>query len=410
MASVYKKPVFVTDPKTGKRVKTKSKKWWGRYRDETGQERRVPLATDKLVAQGMLADQVARVERILSGRMDPYEVHAIRPLLEHLEDFEINLRSRGNTEQYVYELTTKAKRIINGCKWCFIRDLSASAVQRYLAELRAKGLSVQTSNHYLRAIKQFSRWLVRDRRTHDDPLLHLSMLNVRVDRRHDRRALLPDEFSRLVDAAHSGPPVVCIPGPDRAMMYILAAWTGYRKGEIGSLTKRSLRLEDDPPTVTVAAAYSKRKRADTQVLHPDVVARLRTWLATKTDVGPDEPLFPISAKVPGGIDRRGANMMRADLKAARKKWIEEGETGEEKKRREESGFLKYCDENGLYADFHANRHTFITNLSRAGVKPRTAQALARHSDIRLTMGVYTHIGLADQAVAIQALPAPPQVE
>ena len=37
MASVYKKPVFVTDPKTGKKVKTKSKKWWGRYRDETGQ-------------------------------------------------------------------------------------------------------------------------------------------------------------------------------------------------------------------------------------------------------------------------------------------------------------------------------------------------------------------------------------
>ena len=40
-------------------------------------------------------------------------------------------------------------------------------------------------------------------------------------------------------------------------------------------------------------------------------------------------------------------------------------------------------------------------------KPRTAQALARHSDIRLTMGVYTHIGLEDQALAIEALPAPP---
>lgn len=37
-----------------------------------------------------------------------------------------------------------------------------------------------------------------------------------------------------------------------------------------------------------------------------------------------------------------------------------------------------------------------------------AQSLARHSDIRLTMGVYTHIALMDQAEAIETLPAPPR--
>ncbi|MGE0759962.1 MAG: tyrosine-type recombinase/integrase [Pirellulaceae bacterium] len=213
----------------------------------------------------------------------------------------------------------------------------------------------------------------------------------------------------LDEAAHTGKPAVCIPGPDRAIMYILAAWTGYRKGEIGSLTKRSLWLDDVPPTITVAAAYSKRKRTDTQVLHPEVAARLWEWLATKAKLPADGLLFPISSKVPGGVDRRGAKMMRADLKAARMKWIDEAEAAEEKQKREESDFLAYCDENGLYADFHANRHTSITNLSRAGVKPRTAQALARHSDIRLTMGVYTHIGLEDQALAIEALLAPPRL-
>ena len=63
----------------------------------------------------------------------------------------------------------------------------------------------------------------------------------------------------------------------------------------------------------------------------------------------------------------------------------------------------------MFADFHANRHTFITNLERAGVSPRVAQTLARHSDIRLTMGIYTHIGLQDQTAAITSLPAPPSV-
>jgi hypothetical protein len=35
-----------------------------------------------------------------------------------------------------------------------------------------------------------------------------------------------------------------------------------------------------------------------------------------------------------------------------------------------------------------------------------AQTLARHSDGRLTLGVYTHIGLHEQAAAIEALPGP----
>lgn len=118
----------------------------------------------------------------------------------------------------MYEVTTKVHRIVEGSKWTTIRDLSASRVQKHLADLRAGGLSLQTSNHYLRAIKQVSRWLVRDRRTSDDPLVHLAMLNVKIDRRHDRRALSADEFARLVKAAASGPPVVCIPGPDRAII------------------------------------------------------------------------------------------------------------------------------------------------------------------------------------------------
>ena len=175
------------------------------------------------------------------------------------------------------------------------------------------------------------------------------------------------------------------------------------------LTKRSLRLDDDPPTVVVAACYSKRKRQDTQVLHPEVVNRLREWLKTKKDIGVDDLLFPVSAKVSGGTERRTSKMMRHDLKMAREKWIGEAATPQDRKVRGESDMLEYQDDEGLFADFHSNRHTFITNLERAGVSPRTAQTLARHCDIRLTMGIYTHIGLHDQTTAIESLPAPPSL-
>src|SRR5437899_11638479 len=56
-------------------------------------------------------------------------------------------------------------------------------------------------------------------------------------------------------------------------------------------------------------------------------------------------------------------------------------------------------------DFHATRHSYITLLVKSGVHPKMAQSLARHSSINLTMNTCTHIGLYDQAAALEALPS-----
>ena len=56
------------------------------------------------------------------------------------------------------------------------------------------------------------------------------------------------------------------------------------------------------------------------------------------------------------------------------------------------------------ADLHAaGRHTDITELLRNGTSLVVARELARHSDVKMTMR-YTHIGLKDQAKAIENLP------
>ena len=264
--------------------------------------------------------------------------------------------------------------------------------------------SAQTYNHYLRTAKQFTRWLVRDRRIPSDPLVHLSNINTSVDRRHDRRALTYEEFARLSDAARTGKAIEGMSGPDRAMLYVLAGWTGFRKGELGSLTRTSFRLEGEPATVTVAAGYSKRRRTDTQILHPEVVEQLKAWLAGKK-LAPDQLLFVISERA-GGLERDTSNMIRKDLARARELWLKEAATADEQKQRGESDFLRYETRDGLFADFHSLRHFFITSLERSGISPKMAQTLARHSDIRLTLGIYTHVGLRDQTLAIEALPSP----
>jgi hypothetical protein len=101
-------------------------------------------------------------------------------------------------------------------------------------------------------------------------------------------------------------------------------------------------------------------------------------------------------------------MIQKDLAAARKAWIKEASgTSAEKKRRETSSFLAETDARGRVVDFHALRMTFITNLTLSGVAPKTAQLLARHCDINLTMNTYTTLGVLDQAAAVEALPPIP---
>lgn len=80
-------------------------------------------------------------------------------------------------------------------------------------------------------------------------------------------------------------------------------------------------------------------------------------------------------------------MMQHDLQVARDAWLEEADSDPEEMelRRACPNFLAYCNSEGLYAGFHANRHLFITSLERAKVTPKMAQTLARHSDVRLTL-------------------------
>ncbi|MBM4087251.1 MAG: site-specific integrase, partial [Planctomycetes bacterium] len=50
----------------------------------------------------------------------------------------------------------------------------------------------------------------------------------------------------------------------------------------------------------------------------------------------------------------------------------------------------YGDKAGRAPDVHALRHSFITDLARAGTHPSTARDLARHSTIARTMDRHTH--------------------
>ncbi len=368
--------------------------WIAKYFDHNGRRReRSTKTTDKRAAERILSkwstEATLRRTGVVDARAEALASQGRRPIAEHLADFKAALLAKGTTPRHAELVAARAGKVIAGAGFKRWTDMSASRAMEYLKALRAdtetcneagevvkrkRGISAQTFNFYLQALKQFGRWMVKDRRAADNPFAYLEPLNVRTDRRHDRRALTPDELRSLIRTTEAGPERHGMTGTARAMLYRLAVETGLRAGELRSLTRASFELHSENPTVTVAAAYSKRRREDTLPLRPELAAELAVYLADKL---PTAPAF----KMPDADEV--AKMIRADLTAAG---------------------IPYRDETGRVADFHALRHTFISNLAAGGVRPKVAQALARHSTITLTMDRYSHQYAGDERAALAALP------
>jgi integrase len=92
------------------------------------------------------------------------------------------------------------------------------------------------------------------------------------------------------------------------MLYRVAAGTGFRAGELASLTPRNFDLDADTPAIRLEAKSSKRRCADVQPIREDLAATLKPWLADR----------PATKTVwPGWWRDQAAEMIRADLRRAR---------------------------------------------------------------------------------------------
>jgi integrase len=437
------KTVIAPLTKGGDRCRVPSPVWYGQYTDSDGVRQRVPLCENKAAAEAMLGELIHKAGLGRVGIRDPFEAHRKRPLAEHLSDYRRELASRGNAPRYVGLVVSRLRSLLDGCGFVFIGDLSASRAADWLAELRRKfrprvelpagqewftareagavlgmkslsvgtavrrhrleaagqgkarrfpratvealqdrftrGVSVQTTNDYLSALKSFGRWLVKDRRAADNPFVHLAGGNAKVDRRHDRRELEAEELRRLLAVTRASERVFRgLTGPDRFALYATACGTGFRASALASLTPESFDLSAELPTVTLAARHAKNRKTKVQPLPEDLAELLRAYLAGR----------PGGQPVWGGTwarDRKGAEMLRPDLGAAGIPYAVEGPDGP------------------LYADFHALRHTYLTLGGRAGIDLRTLQELAGHSSPNLTAR-YSHRRLHDLAGAVERLP------
>ena len=398
-----------------------TRKLYGVFADHNGVIRKLPLFEDRKNS----AEAARYVERLVSirasgdampmevsrfientlptirrkltewGIIDATRVAAGKPLADHLEDWSAFLKAKGNTADYVALVTSRARIVLGACGFKFWGDISAEDVQEQLAAMRGKkegGTSAQTSNFYLQAAKQFCKWMVRPaRRATDSPLAHLSGLNVKSDRRHDRRAFALDELLFLLKYLPTAPIRAKMTGMERALLYRLAVETGLRRGGLAGLTKSSFELECDDPAIVVKAGAKNKYKAERRVpLKAATVELLREHLASKM---PDAPAFAVPPK------QHSAKMVKADLDGAREAWLKESQTPEIQAEREKMDFLRYCDSSGRYLDFHALRHTRgVWLFEHHKAHPREVQELMGVSSLALVDRYTRSFRLTDLSV------------
>lgn len=318
--------------------------------------------SDKQVAEKKLAELISEKERERAGLVAPKleRESAQKPLAKHLDDFAADLNAIGRTQKYSLLLKARVQRLLADCAWKHPADISMDGFISWRA--KQKKFGPKTLNEYLNAISGLLNWMTKQGRIAENPLKNVSHVDLR-GRQLKRRAFSDEELDRLLAVAK----------PDLRLLYLAAAFTGLRVGELQEVRWDDVLLDHERPHIVVRAITAKNRKDAIVPLHPQLLQELRKLKTPKT-----RPVETVFSQHPHP-DRR----IRADMIAA--------------------GIAR-IDEMGRKLDCHALRYTFATKLACSGVSQRLAQELLRHSDPRLTANIYTDVTRLPTFAAVTGLP------
>ena len=266
-----------------------------------------------------------------------------------------------------------------------IRSVKTSDAKLFLIKLQQEDGKSYSSIHTIRGVLRPAFQMAVD----DDILVKnpfgFQLAGVLVNDAVTREAITKDQMRKFLKFVHDDV-VYC---KYYEVVYILFH-TGMRISEFCGLTLKDIDLENR----TVNIDHQLQRTSDMRYI-------IET---TKTDAG--TRVLPITEDV--------AQMFQAIIEDRNAPKVEKSIDGY-------SGFLFY-DDNGMplvamhwqhrfnhmvgrYNDIyrvqmpnitpHVCRHTYCSNMAKSGMNPKTLQYLMGHSDISVTMNVYTHIGFDD---------------
>lgn len=270
---------------------------------EKTQDRALEVS-DKRTAEKMAADFIRQLEYEHSGIALPAEqVKASNaPLLDLLADYIADLKATGKGRQYVWDMQNRIERLAKECNWNKLRHVSAASFEHWRSRgpvSRKTGnlLSPKTINDYLAAGRSFMLWLFRGNKVPNNPLASVQLVATAGRESFARRSLTTDEGQRLV--AHAG---------RRAVLYMTALLTAYRRNTLYQLTWADVDLDGDQPLIRPAVATIKNRKEHPMPLRDDL--RVALTALRPSDYNPTDRVFA------GLLAWRGIGDLKADLAAA----------------------------------------------------------------------------------------------
>jgi integrase len=289
--------------------------------------------------------------------------HNLIPITRHIADYIEHCKHIGQAKAHWFNKTTQLRKFVEATGVSRLSDIEPHKVERYLASIVKAGNSHRSHNQHRSTILAFMQWCFERGRIASNNLGIVPTLNENKDRRRVRRAMLPDELSRLFAVS-----------AERSLYYQFAYLTGLRVRAVKAATWGDIDL--DGAVLRVKVAHAKGKKSDLFLpLHQSIVALLRSV----------KPAFARSE------DRIFASV--PTVKTFHKDC-------------EQAGIVRY-DSEGRQLDRHALRTSLGTNLALAGVLPQMAMRILGHASINTTMKHYTALRLADTGKAMNTLPAIP---
>ncbi|MBM4068057.1 MAG: hypothetical protein FJ271_03815 [Planctomycetes bacterium] len=314
--------------------------------------------TEELASSKAMANEIIRNRQRIALALPMAEKKT--PAWEHALAFLADLEANGRSFHHLRRHRHILRKIIG--EGVMLHEITIASVDAFLHAMAKQGKSPRTRNMYRQAIVGLFNWLVRKQRITTNPLLAVSKAEKRSVRL--RRALLPTELSFLLTATEKH-------NAERALLYRLAIYSGLRKSELQRLKVHSLTLSPSP-LLTLPEGATKNRKACVLPLPMHLAEQLAKHCEGKSQ---SDALIYCSSDI---HLRFYEDCQRA-------------------------GIAKH-DAQGRIADFHSLRKCTGTLLALAGVHPRIAQHILRHSTMELTMSVYTDANLLPMSEGINALP------
>jgi len=235
-----------------------------------------------------------------------------------------------------------------------IREITSDDVISYLGSLRKNGLTANSVNRGLAAVRGFYKYLLRENVMDENPVANIELAKIWM-RLPD--TLSKDEMNLLLEQPEAK---TLLGMRDRAMLELMYA-TGIRVSELISLTVNSINWQVG--YLVVVGKGSKERIVPVGKSAIDYMTQYVNEGRLKLLKGKRTNFFFVN-RSGNGLTRQGFWKI----------------------------IKKYATKSGLHKKIHPHtfRHSFATHLLEGGADLRSVQVMLGHSDISTTQ-IYTHV-------------------